>query len=252
MKARAAVAALVALLLVLPVPAAKAQIPVTDVAHIASATYHQVIHYIARALEIYQKYQIIYNQYNQLVYQVQALAKLEDPSFREIAGLLFEINLILDEAESLVYSLRNLNVVFKETFPGWEEPADWNTATITQVRRTLNTLRAALNTVNAQDRYLADAKVKLDQMKSQVTSVEGHEAALELQSTIGAFSAEELLLLRQAVATSNNIQAVYFATTVNERAQAEATLQSLAVRTAFTHVPPPPGYNFRPHWWPFF
>jgi len=167
MRSRAAVAALVALLLVLPVPSAKAQIPVTDVAHIGATNYHQVLHYIARALEIYQKYQMIYNQYSQLVYQVQALAKLEDPSFREIAGLLFEINLILDEAESLVYSLRNLNAVFKETFPGWTEPKDWNTAAFAQVTRTLNTLRAALNTVNAQDRHVADAKAKLDLMKAR-------------------------------------------------------------------------------------
>jgi P-type conjugative transfer protein TrbJ len=247
----AVAAALLGLVLLGPAPRAAAQVPVTDSAHIAANVYHQILHYIARALEIYQKYQMIYNQYQQLAYQVQALAKLENPSFRDIARLLLEIDQILGDAESLAYSLGNINALFKETFPGWEEPKDWNASSFAQVRRTLSTLRVSLETVNSQYRHVEEHKQKLDAMKAQVTSVSGHEQALELQNTIGTFTAEELLLLRQAIATSNNMQSVYFASVVNERAQSQATLQSVAARTAFTYVQPPPGYSFRPHWWPF-
>jgi P-type conjugative transfer protein TrbJ len=250
-RTKAAGAALLALLLLAPVPRAEAQIPVTDVAHIVVNVYHQTIHYVARALEIYQKYQMIYNQYQQLIYQVQALSKLANPNFRDIGLLLTEIDSILGEAESLAYSLNNVNGLFKEIFPGWEEPKDWNAASFAQVRRTLNTLRVGLATVHSHYRYLEEQKAKLEAMKAQILEITGHEQALELQNTIGAFTAEELFLMRQAIATSNNMQSVYFASVVNERAQSQAALQSVAARTAFNYLPPPPGYSFRPQWWPF-
>jgi len=250
-RSKALAAVFLVLLLLLPGAGVEAQIPVTDVAHATANVYHQILHYIARALEIYQKYQMIYNQYQQLVYQVQALAKLENPNFRTIGRLLAEIDYILEEGESLAYALRNINSIFEETFPGWEEPADWNTATFAQLRRTLNTLRGALNTVHAQHADLDESLGKLYAMKEQLAGVSGHEQALELQTTIDAFAAEELVLLRQAIATSNNIQSVYFASQVNERAQSQAVFSSVAARTAFTYRPSPPAYSFRPHWWPF-
>jgi hypothetical protein len=56
--------------------------------------------------------------------------------------------------------------------------------------------------------------------------VQGHEAALELDGTIGMYSAEELTLLRQAVAALTNVQAVYNANQVNGQAQEGATIQA--------------------------
>ena len=62
-------------------------------------------------------------------------------------------------------------------------------------------------------------------MKRQLGSIQGHEEALELNGTIGMYSAEELTLLRQAVSALTNIQAVYYADQVNGQAQEAATVR---------------------------
>jgi hypothetical protein len=51
----------------------EAQIPVTDVAHIAVSVYNEIERY-AQAIEDYiEQVEQIYNQYEQIAYQVQAL-----------------------------------------------------------------------------------------------------------------------------------------------------------------------------------
>src|SRR2546427_9761022 len=62
-------------------------------------------------------------------------------------------------------------------------------------------------------------------MKRQLGSIQGHEEALELNGTIGMYSAEELTLLRQAVSALTNVQAVYYADQVNAQAQEAATMR---------------------------
>jgi len=56
--------------------------------------------------------------------------------------------------------------------------------------------------------------------------VQGHEEALELNGTIGMYSAQELTLLRQAVSALTNVQSVYYADQVNAAAQEAATVRA--------------------------
>ena len=63
-------------------------------------------------------------------------------------------------------------------------------------------------------------------MKRQLATIQGHEEALELNGTIGVYSAEELTLLRHALEGQTNVEAVYFANRVNAEAQAETTVRA--------------------------
>jgi P-type conjugative transfer protein TrbJ len=246
-RARRTAVALAALLAVLvqtiaaPSPAA-AQIPVTDVAHIAANVYYQYIHYVARYYEIQQKAQ-------QILYQLQALKKLANPSWRDVGNLLVYLNNLMREGETLAYSLDNLVEVFRETFPGWLETKDWPTEYRAQVVRTLNTMERALRTVNQQSRGFSPKD--LGRIKAQVADIEGHQEALELLATIGAYNAEELLLMRQSFAAANNIASVYYASQVNEKAQAALTLAAATRRTLAASPAPAASFTTRPAWWPF-
>jgi len=77
-------------------------------------------------------------------------------------------------------------------------------------------------------------------MKRQLGSIRGHEEALELNGTIGMYTAEELTLLRQAISALTNVQAVYYADQVNGDAQETATIRArLATMSA-------PGPRYQP------
>src|SRR5208282_1998023 len=96
----------------------------------------------------------------------------------------------------------------------------------TQSVRTLATMRGALDAENGAAQDVPTSLAQLEAIKGQMAGIQGHEAALELNGTIGMYSAEELTLLRQAVAALTNVQAVYNANQVNGQAQEGATIQA--------------------------
>ena len=60
-------------------------------------------------------------------------------------------------------------------------------------------------------------------------------------------------MIKQSLATANNMQAVYYGHEINREAQGEATLAAGIDRTlARNGEAPTPGYTAIPSWWPFF
>jgi P-type conjugative transfer protein TrbJ len=193
-----------------------------------------VLHY-ARRLEQMRM------QGEQLRAEIQALQKLPNPSWREINGALGQMNALMQQGQALAYSLRTIDAEFRRTFPGVQAFRDYTREAGTQSQRTLATLRGALNAANRAAQEFPGSVLRLQAMKRQLGSIRGHEEALELNGTIGVYSAEELTLLRQAITALTNVQAVYDADQVNAQAQETATVRArLASMSA-------PGPHYAPY-----
>ena len=178
-----------------------------------------VLHYERRLEQIKMQQQ-------QLEAQLNAMLKLRNPNWRDIQLVLARIETIMREGEALAYNLRTIDAEFQRTFPGTEVYRDYPVEETTQAARTLATLRGALNASRESDAAVPAGLARLEAMKRQMGEVKGHEQALELNGTIGMYSAEELTLLRQALAAQTNVQAIYFANRVNAESQAEATVRA--------------------------
>jgi P-type conjugative transfer protein TrbJ len=165
-------------------------------------------------------------QRQQLQQQLAALRKLRNPQWREIGQTLTQMNALVAQGQALGYSLRTIDAQFRRTFPGAQAFSDYPAEQRTQALRTLATLRGALNATNRAAQEVPASVQGLEAMKRQLGSIQGHEEALELNGTIGVYSAQELTLLRQAVAALTNVQAVYYADQVNAQAQEAATLRA--------------------------
>ena len=164
-------------------------------------------------------------QRQQLQQQLTALRKLRAPNWRQINATLTQMDALMQQGQALAYSLRAIDAEFQRTFPGVRAFRNYPTEQQTQAVRTLATLRGALNAANRAARDFPTSVARLDAMKRQLGSIQGHEEALELNGTIGMYSAEELTLLRQAVSALTNVQAVYYADQVNAQAQEAATVR---------------------------
>jgi P-type conjugative transfer protein TrbJ len=236
-----------ALWLGLPQPSA-AQIPVTDVAHIVQTIFH----YIGRLYEIEQKAESLYRQYEQYKAQLQALKKLEHPNFRRIQRVLANIEVTLEQFDHLVYTLDSIDRDFQETFPGMVEAPNHRETVFQRSRRMLDAARAVLNATHNQGKSIHTAIQTLDLLKDQVAEVRGHEEALELSTTVGTFSAEELLLVRQSLASTNNLLAITIANQEQREAEAQTNFESLLLRTAFPAGRSTPStFTPIPDWWPY-
>lgn len=165
-------------------------------------------------------------QRQQLQQQVSAMRKLRNPNWREINTTLNQIDALMRDGQALAFGLRSIDAEFRRTFPGTQVFQNYRSEQATQASRTLATLRGALNAANRAAQDFPTSVARLEAMKRQLGSIGGHEEALELNGTIGMYSAEELTMLRQSIAALTNVQAVYYADQVNARAQETATYSS--------------------------
>jgi P-type conjugative transfer protein TrbJ len=183
-------------------------------------------------------------QRQQLQSQVLAMRKLATPPWRDITTTMAQIDAITRDGNAITYSLRNVDAVFRTTFAGTASIGQVATVEQRQVARTLATLRGTLNAAQRSAAALPDGLTRIREMKRQVTAVQGHEQALELNGTIGIYTAEQLTLLSQQLAALTNANAVAAAHAVNVRAQTDAN-----VRAFLTHlgaIPPSrPGFTYR-------
>lgn len=165
-------------------------------------------------------------QRQQLGLELAAMRKLPSPSWREIRSTAGQVDALMARGQALGYSLRAIDREFARTFPGARAFQNYPAERESQAMRTLATLRATLNALNRAARDVPTSVAQLDRIKRQLATAQGHEAALELNGTIGMYTAEELTLLRQAVAALTNVQTVYYADQVNGAAQEAATLRA--------------------------
>jgi P-type conjugative transfer protein TrbJ len=197
-----------------------------------------VLHY-AKAVEELRAAQA------QIANQVQALKKLGNPAWRSVIGTVDQGNSAMATPEGIGYAAPNPAAALRSTFPGVSATRTYRADERAQAARTLATLAAVMNGAHTQGATFAPAVQQVGEFKRQTAGVAGHEQAIELASSVGVFSAEELVLLRQALTAQNAMQAVYYAREVNAQAQAEENAGAvLAVMASpVAHRPP---FSLRP------
>jgi P-type conjugative transfer protein TrbJ len=188
---------------------------------------------VQNARQVAQAAQQIDNQRRQILYQIQALQRLRNPNWRELSGLVNQLDQIMRQGQALAYSAAQIDRLFQQTFPGYQLPADLRigAAQRQQAERSLATLRASLNAVSRQ---MADAQpglARLGQIKRQMNGIVSPQQALELQNTLQGYAAEELVMLRQAISIQTNAQAVAEAARLQRQMQADAALEQLLRNT---------------------
>lgn len=182
---------------------------------------------------------------DQYLAQIIALRKLASPPWRDIAVAMAQVDALTRQGEAIAYSLQNVDALFRATYAGIAIAGDAPAIQQRQAEHTLATLRGALNAAARLATELPVGVGRLAEMKRQMARIEGHEQALELNGAIGVYSAEQLTLLSQQLASLVNAQAVYFADAVNERAQTRANTRAFLAKLG--EIPASrPGFSFKP------
>ncbi|HEV2150456.1 MAG TPA: hypothetical protein VGR37_23855 [Longimicrobiaceae bacterium] len=224
--------------------AAHAQIPIPGVPQLVFDPRNLV----ENIQQVAQAAQQIDNQRQQILYQLQSLRKLQNPNWREIGGLVDQLDALMRQGEALAYSAANLDAQFRQTFPGYQLPAGWvaSTQDRMQATRALATLRASLAATQRQMQDLRPGMARLGQIKQQMGGIQGTQEAIELQNTLQGYVAEEMMLLRQAVAVQTNAVAVAHARQVQRELQEQAVLEQIVRNTL--NRPRTPAYGFDGRW----
>ena len=163
---------------------------------------------------------------SQLSEQLIALRKLPNPPWREISATMQTLDQVMRAQSSLAYAVPGVDGAFRETFPVSRPITDWPTTERSAAQRTVATQRATVDAASTQGMSFPEALDRIAHMKSAMASVTGHEQALELNGAAAVFSAEELVLLRQALMAQGTAQSVYYAHAVNDVAQRDESVRA--------------------------
>ena len=245
--------AVLGLLLGAPRPS-EAQVPVTDAAHIAVTTWAEIARYGQAAYQIYQKTLSIYNQYEQIDRQVQALKKLNVRSWRDIGPLYFQLNSLLQQSGSLTYAVEGLEEEFYATFPGSTRYLNYPAEQFAEVQRTLDTFRLNLLSLHQIHLDSRGSLQVLGEIQNHVDSAQGHEETLEALGELGSWQADQLATMGSTLQSIANTAIVASSYQINQDARSKQTLadtlQTSAFRAQADAAQTKPSYSLLPSWVP--
>jgi len=201
----------------------------------AQWTVYDPANYVENALQYAHQLMQIKYQLQQIQYQLQALSKLTSAPWRDVRGQLADIASEMGNPRSLGYAAPSVTTTFQTLFPTSRPVRDWPAEQLARAQSSVDVLRAALAATAQQQSAVDPGAQAIERMKQLNGVVQGHEQALELQNTAAVYSAEELMLLRQAAMAQTNIQAVYYANEMNAEAQRDVT-----ARAALDQLSAPP------------
>ncbi len=159
--------------------------------------------------------------------QLLALRKLRNPDWREISG-------VVAAGAAGQSASSDIDRRFSSVFPGAVATRDYPADERARSRATLAALSGVLDGARASSTTVAPGAAQLDRFKPQVEAAQGHEQSLELANTVHIYSAQELTLLRQAVAAQTSAEAVYYAHQVNASAESDESARALLTSMAAT------------------
>ena len=232
-----------------------AQIPVTDVAHIATSIWAEIARYAQAAGDFIQQVEQIYNQVKQIEYQLQALEKLDFHTWRDLSPAFTRLVELIDGADAVLYNTKQLEERFFETFPAGARYENYTEDSWRALFRTMETFRISLQSlqeITSSDEL--DLAV-LAEIEAGIENAEGHEQVLEGIGNLLSWNAKQSLLAERINAAQANAEAVARAYEINEAARSRETYAAFLEDTVLDAVAgaydeDSPAFRALPRWMP--
>jgi P-type conjugative transfer protein TrbJ len=240
--------------LVLAPPPAQAQLPVTDIAHIAVTTWAEILRYSQMAYSIINELESLYNQYQQIKNQIQALEKLSVHNWRDIGPLYHQLDGILNEAESLTYVVDDLEAKFEAAFPGTQAFLNFPEEHRANVTQTLQTLRLNMMSLKQISDDSRGSLQTLGSLQLDVERSQGHEQTLEAMAGLSSWQAQQLATMGATLQSLANVSTVAASYQIDQAARSSQTTTDIYLathdRATAEASQSKPSYTLVPSWMP--
>ena len=215
--------ALVVLLTASPWKSTAGGIPVIDVANLAQNT----ITAVEVAVAVLQRVTIIAQQLEQLKNMIQNTENFPSGTWDSDAlRLLLELGQIIDQGKAVAYQMQNIDAAFRQRWPGYVPPEDFNSSYDLWTQTTLDTIRGVLRSSQLQADGFLDEQTRLESLQALSDSAVGRMQAIQAGNMIATEEVQQLRKLRQIVLAQSNAQTVYMANQTNKDAQETASLRN--------------------------
>jgi P-type conjugative transfer protein TrbJ len=221
--------AFVVLLCTSPWVSIAAGIPVIDAANLVQNTI-TAVEVVAAVL---QRVTIIAQQLEQLKNMIQNTQNFSAGTWEADAlPRLEELGQMIDQGKAVAYQMENLDAAFRQRWPGYVPPEDFNASYDLWTQTILDTIRGVLRSSQLQADGFLDEQTRLEAIQELSDSAVGRMQALQAGNMIAVEGVQQLRKLRQLVLAQSNAQTVYMANQTNKDAQETASLRSWLLQGA--------------------
>lgn len=208
-------------------------IPVIDAANLAQNT----ITAVEVVLAVAQRVTIIAQQLEQLKNMIQNTENFPTGTWDTEALLkLMELGQIIQQGNAIAYRMTDLDAAFRQRWPGYVPPEDFNASYGRWTTTTLDTIRGVLHSSQLQADEFLNEETRLNALQSLSDTSVGRMQAIQAGNMIAAEEVQQLRKLRQLVMAQSNSQTVYMANQTNRDAQETASLRSWVMQGAATEI----------------
>jgi len=153
------------------------------------------------------------------------------------AGILISsLSNVMNATNGIAYTAGDLDKKFRDAFPGYKAPQDYNQAYQNNVNTTQNTLNGVLQSMGTSARDFTATDTRMAFLQKQSQSATGQTQAIQASSQIAAEMVTQIQLLRQTIIAQTNAQSVYYASQIQNEANDKADLASI-IKAGSREVP---------------
>jgi conjugal transfer/entry exclusion protein len=161
------------------------------------------------------------------------LRKLDYHSWRSIGPLFYQLDALLQEAETVTAATQDLEAVYYATFPGSTRYLAYQDEDYAQVQRALNTFRVSLLALQGIHQDTRGSLGTLGELQWQIDAAEGHQEALEAMAGLQSWQASQLSTIAQTLETLANTQIIASSYEINQAAQLRSTQTDTLAATLY-------------------
>lgn len=151
--------------------------------------------------------------------------------------LINQLGSALENTHGLAYSASRWDEQFKQAYPGYVAPAQWNQQYQANVNTAQHTFAGTLHSLGLSAQHFATETNRLVFLQHQVQHAQGQTQAIQASAQMSSEIATQLQLLRQTTMAQTNAQTAYYATQVQDEASRRAQCAAI-VKAGATTMPP--------------
>jgi P-type conjugative transfer protein TrbJ len=223
---RQLIAGLITLSLSVLPPPARALFGAGDIVY-DPANYAQNVLTAARALQSnLNEAMEIANQLHQIEMEARNLARLPQAAWDSVRSDLNQLRQLAQSASGISYALQRLSTQFKELYPGYQAPTNYEQQYQQWTDNSLTGIQQALKAAQQQSQQFEQESTNTQSLTDLSSTADGQMQALQAGNMIALQLVNQLQALRHLQVMETQAQNLYMASQLQNQAEEKAAIKT--------------------------
>jgi len=152
---------------------------------------------------------------------------INNQQWTNVSGDITGVMSVVQQGQSVSFAAGNIAAQFKQKYPGYQAPTDYQTSYKSWAQSSMDALRAALEASGLQSQNFATEEGVLSQLRNMSQTSQGRMQAIQVGNQVAVEQVAQMQKLRQLVMAQNQAQSNYLAAERTDKDAKEAEMKEL-------------------------